>query len=297
MDTKILKLFVDVADAGSFAAVARKSDVDPSTVSRVISSLEEELQLRLFRRSTRKLALTEVGERYLKRIRPLLDELLSAEDEAKSLASAPSGTLKITASVAFGQMCLLPIIPRFREQYPEVKLDIKLTDEVVDLLTEDIDLACRLSPAIESDIVGVRLFSTVYRVVASPDYLLSAPPLETPQDLSGHRCLVFDLPGYRRRWLFRDKTGSITEVKIASDLSISSALALKEAAMAGLGPALLADWLVDDTIEEGRLQEVLPQYRVSATDFDTAAWLLYPSRKYLPRKTRAMVDFLKDIYL
>ena len=202
METFALALFVDVAKLGSFAAVARKHDLDPSTVSRMMASLEDELQLRLFQRSTRKLALTETGEIYLMRVEPLLDELAHAEDEAKSVSHTPTGTLRITASIAFGQVCLLPHLEAFRKGYPDIKLDIKLTDAVVDLLTEHIDLACRLTPGFDSDLVGVKLFDTRYHVCASPGYIRSAPKITEPDDLAAHSCLVFDLPFYRTRWLF-----------------------------------------------------------------------------------------------
>jgi len=294
MNLFALRLFVAVAKLGSFAAAARKHELDPSSVSRTIAALEDDLRVRLFRRSTRKLALTEAGERYLFRVEPLLMELGSAEDEARSLSHRPSGTLRITASVAFGQVCLLPLLKTFREQYPAIKLDINLNDANIDLLTADVDLACRLTPGFDSDLVGVKLFDTQYYVCASPKYLDYAESINTPEDLAEHPCLVFGLPQYRSRWLFRDTRQKITEVKIRSDISISSALALRACAREAMGPVLLADWLVRQDLKEGLLVDLFPDYQVTATDYETAAWLLYPSRLYLPSKTRVMIDFLKS---
>jgi len=293
MDTLSLELFVEVSRLGSFAAVARKHNVDPSSVSRSIATLEEQLGLRLFQRTTRKLALTEAGEICLNRIAPLLNEFDHALNEAQKISSGPIGKLKMTASVAFGQVCLLPFIPEFRERYPDIDLELLLTDSVIDLVASGIDLACRLSPELDSSLIGTRLFDTHYKVCVSPEYYKSKPDIKTPEDLQHHGCLVFTLPEYRSKWTFRGKE-SVVSVHIKSNISISSALALKEAALSGLGPTLLADWLVRDDIEKGNLITLLDQYEVTAEDFDTAAWLLYPSREFLPNKTRVMIDFLKN---
>ena len=296
MNTESLELLVEVAQLGSFAAVARKRDLDPSSVSRTISSLEEQLDLRLFQRTTRRLELTEAGEIYLKRIAPLLNEFEYALDEAHKVSKGPSGNLRITASVAFGQLCLLPHIPEFKNLFPDIKLELQLTDSVVDLVAGGIDLACRLAPKFDSELVGTRLFDTHYHICVSPDYFKSMPEISCPDDLEQHKCVVFTLPEYRSQWIFKDADLSLSRVQIKSDLSISSALALRECALSGMGPVLLADWLVEKDIAEGKLVSLLEQYQVTAEDFDTAAWLLYPSRNFLPNKTRVMIDFLKTKY-
>ena len=296
MDTQSLKLFVEVAKLGSFAAVARRLNLDPSSVSRTIAALEEQLGLRLFQRTTRQLTLTEAGEIYLRRIAPLLNEFDYALDEANKVSRGPSGTLRMTASVSFGQMVILPHIPEFQKLYPEIKLELLLTDAVMDLVAEGIDLACRLAPEFNSEFIGTRLFDTHYRVCASPEYLKHMPPLTHPEDLEQHHSLVFTLPEYRSRWKFKDDKDKLTIVNIKSNIAISSALALREAALRGMGPALLAHWLVNDDIAQGKLIRLLPEYQVTAEDFDTAAWLIYPSRHFLPNKTRVMIDFLKQKY-
>jgi len=295
MDIESLKLLVEVAKLGSFAAVARKLDLDPSSVSRTIATLEGQLGLRLFQRTTRQLSLTEAGEIYLARIVPLLNEYDYALDEAQKVSLGPSGNLRITASVAFGQVCILPHMKEFRSLYPQIRLELLLTDTVVDLIAGGIDLACRLAPKFDS-FAGTRMFDTHYRVCVSPDYFASMPKVSRPNDLERHRCLVFMLPDYRSQWTFKDANGNLTRVPIQYDVSISSALALREAALNGMGPVLLADWLVDEDIAQGRLIPLLTDYTVTAEDFDTAVWLLYPSRNFLPNKTRVMIDFLKQKY-
>ncbi len=292
MDT--LNAFVEVALLKSFAAAARKLEIDPSSISRSIAGLEEELSLRLFQRTTRRLELTEAGEIYLNRIKPLLNEFDHALDEAHKVSTGTSGTLRITTSVSFAQVCILPLIAEFKHLYPHVKLELLLTDSVVDLVAEGIDLACRLGPKSDSELIGTRLLEPQYHVCVNPDYFNSHPHISQPNDLEQHNCIVFTLPEYRSQWLFKDKKSNLSRVKINSDLSISSAFALRECARSGMGPVLLADWMINEDIKNGKLITILNEYQVAAENFDSAIWLLYPSRNYLPNKTRIMIDYLKS---
>jgi DNA-binding transcriptional LysR family regulator len=294
MQTRDLALFVDVARAGSFAAVAKERGVDPSSVSRAIAGLEAELGLRLFARSTRTMRLTEAGDGYLARIAPLVEELERAAAEARRARARPTGTLRLTASVTFGQRRILPLLPDFRARHPEVALDCRFTDATLDLVAERIDLAVRLGPTVEGDLIAARLMPTRYRLVASAGYLAAAPPLAAPADLAAHAALLFALRPFRLRWLFRNAAGRVETVPVRGAVTLSPAGALREAALLGLGPALLPDWLVDEDVAAGRLVRCLPGWRATATSWDTAAWLVYPSRAFLPAKVRAMIDFLRE---
>lgn len=294
MDVESLRIFVEVIRRGSFATVARDRNLDPSSVSRVVAALEEELGTRLLQRSTRRMGLTEAGTLFFGRIEALIDELDHARDEALAVSAGPVGTLRLTVSVAFGHQCLLPLLPNFRALFPALKLELLLTDTYLDLVSERVDLAVRLGARLDTSLIGVKLFSTRYRVCVSPEYLAREQPLRVPEDMRHHKCLLFTLPEFRSRWLFRDTAGTVTEVPINGEVLISSALALRACALAGMGPTLLANWLIDDDIAQGRLIDPFPDYHVTATDFETAAWLLYPSRTYLPHKVRVMVDFLKQ---
>jgi len=293
MDTNNLKILIDVARLGSFAAVARLHNLDPSSVSRTVALIEQELGIRIFQRTTRHLSLSEPGEVYLQRIRPVVEELDHARDEATRQRTRPEGTLRLTTSVAFGQVCIVPLLPAFKQAFPELTIDLLMTDTNVDLVRERIDLGLRLGPSIEGDLVCARLARTQYRVCASPAYIKTAAPLVEPGDLEKHSALLFPLPDYRRRWLFRNHAAEVREVPIHGDVIISNALALKEAAIAGLGPVLLADWLVDEDIDQGRLVNVFPGMEVTATTFETAVWIVYPSRAFLPVKVRSTIDFLR----
>lgn len=294
MDVENLRIFVEVIRRGGFATVARDRNLDPSSVSRAVAALEEELGTRLLQRSTRRMGLTEAGTLFFGRIEALIDELDHARDEALAVSAGPVGTLRLTASVAFGHQCLLPLLSKFRALFPALKLELLLTDTNLDLVSERVDLAIRLGASLDTSLIGVQLFNTRYRVCASPAYLARKESLLTPADLSGHKCLLFPLPDFRSRWLFRDNVGTVNAVPIDGDVVISSALALRECALNGMGPTLLANWLIDDDIAQGRLIDLFPGYQVTATDFETAAWLLYPSRAYLPNKVRVMIDFLKQ---
>ncbi|MEM6452431.1 MAG: LysR family transcriptional regulator [Cyanobacteria bacterium P01_D01_bin.105] len=294
MDISVLQLFVEVVKQGSFAAVARDRNIDPSSVSRAISGLESELGVRLFQRTTRQLSPTEAGTTYFERMEPLLEELQQAIDVTTDVSGQPKGTLRVTASVSFGQHCIVPLLPKFQARYPDLTVDLLLTDAVVDLLTERIDVAVRLGILADSTLIAQRLIPTHYVVCASPEYLKRAGQLQHPQDLAHHNCLLFPLAGFRTRWLFKDKQGQLSEVPVTGKTVISSAIALQQCAIAGMGVALLPNWLVDADRQAGILVNVFPDYEVTATDFSTAAWLVYPSRAYVPIKVRVFVDFLKQ---
>ncbi len=293
MDIEALKIVTLVAQQGSFAAAARVLTVDPSSVSRTVAAVEADLGLRLFQRSTRSLSVTEEGEAYLTRLVPLLEELDHAQEEAREVSRYPAGTVRLTTSVAFAHTCVVPHLADFTSRYPEISLEILPSDANLDLAANSIDLAIRLAPEPAGDLISTKLIDTRYRVVAAPRYLAGSPPLSRPTDLQAHNCLRFALPDFRTRWRFRSAGEAPIEVPVSGNVIIANALSLRRAALDGLGPTLLADWLVIDDISTGALVDVFPDLECTATEFDTAAWALYPSRSYLPRKVRITIDFLR----
>jgi DNA-binding transcriptional LysR family regulator len=293
MDVEALKIFAAVMQQGSFAAVARASSTDPSQISRTIAGLEQALGVRLFQRTTRKLTPTEAGALYYERTRSAIEELERAQQVARDATTRPTGTLRVTASVSFGQKWLVPRLPALRKLHPTLGIDMLLTDAVVDLVAEQIDVAVRLGPRVDSGMVGTVLMPTRYYVVASPAYLKRHGKPRTPLDLAKHDCLLLPLAGFRTRWLFKDARDQITEVPVRGSITLSTALAIGQAALDGLGPALLSHWIVEDEIARSRLVNLFPNHRVTATDFETAVRLMYPSRAYLPLKVRAFIDFMK----
>lgn len=288
-----VRLLLEIARFGSFAQVARTRDVDPAWISRKVAEIEGQLGFRLFQRTTRRLSLTEAGDIYLRQTEAIIDAHDRARDDALSISQGAKGRLRMTATVAFAQKVLVPLIPQFRALHPGVELELLPDDGNLDMVGARIDLALRLGPGVAGDFVVSKLCDTQYRLCASPDYLARHGRPDRPEALAAHQCLRFTLPGLRDEWRFRDQTGAEQAVAIGGPISASGALALHGLALAGMGPVLLAGWLVDDDIAAGRLIDLFPDREVTPTTFETAIWMLYPSRSYLPRKVRAMIDFLR----
>ncbi|MEM9344003.1 MAG: LysR substrate-binding domain-containing protein [Pseudomonadota bacterium] len=290
MEIEQITLALAAQEQGSFAKAAERAGLDPSVVSRQIAGLERRLGFRLFERTTRRLAVTEAGQAYLDRVRPLLADLGEAEAAARDLVAMPKGRLRVTASTAFGQVVIVPMLSAFQAAHPDLTVELRLSDGLVDMVGEGVDVAVRLSREAPADTVVRRLMRVRYRVVAAPDW---AGRLERPEDLSDVGCVVFPYPGFRDVWQFR-KGGALMEVPVRGSLEITGALALAEAARHGLGPALLAEWLVAGDLASGRLVDLFPDHEVAATGFDSAAWVMFPSRAYLPLKTRRFIEALTD---
>ena len=294
MDLSILRIFVSVMRRGSFAAAARDHDVDPSSISRAVAALEHELGVRLFQRSTRRLVPTEAGTVYFSRIEPVIEELERAQNAAADFSDTPKGLLRVTAPVTCGQISLVPLLPEFAALYPELSIDLLLTDGTLDLLAERIDVALRLGPLSDSAYVAHRLYTMTFVVCASPDYEKQHGALHLPHDVQSHNCLLFPLPGYNTQWRFKNAKGTVTDVRVHGRYTISNALALKQCALAGMGVTLLPRWVVAGELRDGSLIDLFPNHNVTATTFESAAWLLYPSRRHLPLKVRVFVDYLKQ---
>jgi len=297
MELSTLKTALLVRDLGSFAAVARLLELDASSVSRLIAQLEQDVGFRLFQRSTRSLAPTGEGELYLNRIAPLVEELEAAGDEARTTAVSPRGTLRMTASISFVQECLMPVLPEFRKRYPEIDIELLASDANLDLRADGIDLAVRFGSMPQGDWIVSKLMTTSYRVVASPGYLERNGAVLHPDDLSERECIRFAIPGFKTYWQFRRQDGGEAfSVPVGGATVISNALSIRSAARLGMGIALLPIMLVQRDIRKGTLVDLFPEHACAAASFETAAWLLYPSRSYLPQKVRAMIDFLKEHY-
>jgi len=191
MELTTLQTFINVVRRGSFAAVAREMDVAASSISRSINSLEKELGIRLFQRSTRRMELTEAGMIYFSRVEPLVDEIFRAQTMAVDIGEHPKGRLRITVPVTFGQISLIPLLPEFTETYPDLSLEILMTDSVVDLLTECIDVAVRLGPLGDSSFIASRLCKMDFVICATPRYISQYEPINTPTDISQLNCLLF----------------------------------------------------------------------------------------------------------
>ena len=294
MQITALNTFADVMKLGSFANAARYRDIDPSSVSRTISALEEELGFRLFQRNRRKLAPTEAGQSYYEHIRNLIEDLDHAQEKALDLTTKPQGLLRITACTSLGQRVIAPMLSKFMDRYPALSIELILTDSQVDLVADQIDLGIRFGPKPEGEMSATKLAPRKFQVCASPSYIQRAGGFMHPNDLSERECVLFPLPGYRTHWLFRDKEGQSFEVPVNGRLLVSHGLTMTQCALAGLGPTLLPDWLCKPKLEAGDLVDLFPGYECAANQFDTAAWMVHPSRRYVPHKVEAFMQFLHE---
>ncbi|MEM1126355.1 MAG: LysR family transcriptional regulator [Bacteroidota bacterium] len=297
MNLDDLRLFVEVAQRGSFAAVARDRDLDPSSVSRAVARLEEALGLRLLQRTTRRQALTEAGAVYLTQVEPLMEDLALAHAQAVDAAAQPAGTLRVASPVSFALLNIVPILPAFAERYPKLAVDLVLTDGTPDLVAERLDVALRLGPLADSNLVAQRLAPMVARACAAPAYLARHGTPRTPADLIHHAGLHLAMPGFAERWLFRDADGHRLAVTVPMRLRTSNAVALKQCALAGMGVILQGRWIVGRELRDGRLVDLFPSYEATAATFEApSVWLLYPTRKYVPLKVQAFVEFVRAAF-
>jgi len=295
MNVKDLETLMQVVHLGSFAAAAREQNVDPSSVSRAVAALEAELGTRLFARNTRHLALTEAGSVFTERLPLLLEELSQARDAAVDTTGEVRGRLRVTVSNAFAMRHLSPLLPAFYEAHPAIELDLLLTESPVDLVSERVDIAIRLGNLRDSSLIAVPLMLIRYHVAASPAWVREqTAPLREPQDLQAIRCLSFALAGFRDRWLFAPAHGGAEiEVPVRPRLVSTNALMLRDAALSGLGPTLLADWVIGDDLASGALEALFPDHTVRTAHSPGTAWAVYPSRSHVPTKVRAFVRFLQ----
>ncbi len=294
MDVNTLKLFVDVMQHRNFTDIARMHDIAPSSVSRSITALEKELGIRLFQRSTRKLEPTEAGLAYFARVKTIIEDLNSAQQVAADLTEIPTGTLRITAATVFGGNHIVPLLPEIAAKYPELAIDLNLTDSYLDLIDERIDVAIRLGTLEDSSYIAKRLTKMVFSICASPAYLEQHGTPTAPEQIAEHKCLLFPIAGYNLNWLFKDTQQNIIEVTTSKTMLISNSNAIRQCTLFNMGLSLLPDWLVRDDITQGKLVRLFAEYQVTTTNFDSSVWLIYPSKHYLPLKTRVFIELLTE---
>lgn len=296
MDISSIRLFVLVATRLSYGTAAAEMDIDPSSVSRKIKNLETELGGQLFNRSTRSMALSNFGARFLKHAEFILREYDLAIENAKGENESLKGTLKITTSIAFADRMLVPLIPKFMELYPEISVNLVPSDENLDLATEAIDVAIRLTPQVNGNYVITKLFRTRYAIYATPDYVKKHGLLKSPFELSERDTILYELPGFKSHWKFRSKDNKEKEflVDIKGKVAVKSPAILRKMVLLGQGPSMLADWLVRRDVEEGKLVDILPGFEVTPITFDTGAWVLYPNNAYTPKKVKTFINFIKS---
>jgi len=287
-----IELFCLAAEAGSFTAAANTAGVTPAAVSRSIFRLEKRLGVRLFVRSTRSIRLTEGGKSYFEQCRAALNQLIEAERKATGEQIQPSGTLRISAPTTYGHHRLLPLLPLFRAKYPQIKLEVHISNRNIDFHDENFDLAIRFRSPPDSTLIARHLEDAALVVVASPAYLKRAGALRRLADLQQHECIQFDLPSSGRRipWLFNED-GSEKEIFLAGNYSCTEdVLAGVTLAKAGAGLFQTYKFIVEKELVDGSLVEVLQAFGGCSRPIS----LLYPHGRLLPSRVRAIVDFMVE---
>ena len=289
-----VKTFIKVVEAGSFSAAAR-DESSVSTVARQIKSLETELGVRLLNRSTRRLALTDAGRRFYERVSAIVRDLKEATSEVTSLEEDVKGRLRVSLRVAAGTTIIVPALPKFLAQYPDLELEISLTDERRDLIANHIDVAMWLGDLPNSQVVARRLSRSGRIVCGAPEYFARHGVPRAPQDLRHHNCLLFTAPSYGNVWSFsRDGKNDVVEVN--GNVRSDNGLVLLSSGLATLGVIIVHGWMVRDLLAEGRLTRVLAEYTVNPRPGDADLYAVFPSSRGLSRKVRVFVDFLVDVF-
>jgi DNA-binding transcriptional LysR family regulator len=286
-----IEVFVRVVDLGGFSAAARAFNMTPSAVSKLVARLENRLGARLINRSTRKLQLTAEGAAFYDRGQRILEDMATAEREAAA-GAAPRGRLRVNSNVPFGIHYLLPLLPGFLAEYRQVKVDVVLTDRVVDLFEERADVAIRTGPLRESRLVARKLGDSRMMVVASPDYLARHGEPKSLADLTRHNQLGFCFSRHIEGWPFIDADGASQIVALNGNALVSDGEALRQMALSGLGLARLSSFHITPDITAGRLVAVLEQY--NPRDIETMYAVFVGQGGHLPTRVRAFLDYLTE---
>ena len=286
-DLNDMVTFARVVEARNFSEAARRIGASKSRVSKAIARLERSLGARLLNRSTRVLSLTEVGTALYEHCRRIVEEAIQAEQVVGHLQSEPRGILKMTAPVAFGTLHVAPALPEFLARYPELGVDMTITDRVIDLVEEGYDVAIRITRDPSSELVARKLAPVRRVVCATPGYFKRRGVPKTPADLASHNCLHYTHFGGPGEWRLRGPGGEVA-VPVSGSLRINDDEALSKAVLGGLGVALLPTFLVGKELQSGILQAVLSDY----APLEQQIYAIRLPSVHLPAKVRAIIDFL-----
>ncbi|MFZ6773583.1 LysR family transcriptional regulator [Undibacterium sp. SXout7W] len=282
-----MKTFVAVVDATSFIKAASTLDMSKAAISRYVSDLEARLGVRLLQRTTRRLSLTEEGRVFYARCKELLIEIDEAEAEITSHSDTATGLIRINAPVTFGILHLAPLWGQFRSQYPGVSLDVTLGDRIVDLLDEGYDVAIRIATLPDSTLISKRLATTRMVLCASPAYLQLHGQPSHPSELASHAVIAYSYWSSGDEWHFQGIPGNVS-IKTSACIHTNSGDTCRVAALADQGIILQPSFLVGDDLVSGDLIELMPEWKAMTMGI----YAVYPSRKHVPLKVRALIDFL-----
>ncbi|WOD12461.1 LysR substrate-binding domain-containing protein [Pseudomonas sp. NyZ704] len=277
--------FVSVAELGQFSAAAQRLGISSSHVSRQVARLEDRLQTRLLYRSTRKVSLTEAGVTFLAHCQRLIDARDEAMQAVTDLGGSPKGLLRVTCAVAYGEDFIMPLLNDFMQQHPQLKIEMTLTNQMLDLLHGSYDLAIRLGRLQDSSMIATRLAPRRMYLCAAPSYLQRHGAPHSLSELPRHNCLL----GSSDTWHFQQR-GKETPIRVQGNWQCNSGKAVLDAALRGFGLCQLPDYYVREHLHRGTLRALLSQHEPP----HTGVWALYPQQRHLSPKVRQVVALLKE---
>lgn len=284
-----MRVFTAVVDAASFVAAGDALNMSKAAVSRYVSDLEQRLGVRLMHRTTRKLSLTSEGEVFLTRCRDILSSIEASEAELSTRSVTASGLLKASVPVSFGIRHLAPLWSTFLDKHPQVTLDVQLADRVIDLVEEGFDLAVRIARLPDSSLISRQLASTRLVLCAAPSYLARRGAPRHPSELAQHDVMGYSLMAMGDQWQFSGPDGPVS-AKVRPRMWSNNGESCVAAALQGAGILLQPTFLIDQELASGQLVEILPQFR----SVELGIYAVYPSRKFVLPKVRALVAFLEE---
>ena len=281
--------FVRVVETGSFSAAARQLNVGQPAVSKTIAQLENRLQVSLLIRSTHGLSPTEAGQRFFERAKAAIQEADEAELAARGAGAGLSGCLRVSAATTFARLHIVPLLPRFLAENPELEIDVILDDRVIDLVAEGIDLSLRMGTLADSTAVARKLATGGRSVLATPGYLARAGEPKTPADLAGHEAVVYSQTA--SVWSF-SQGGTETSVAVHGRVRVSAAEGLREAVLADMGLTIASDWMFAREIESGVVRRVLTDWALPSIDL----WAVFPTGRMMSAKARQFAAFVEQAF-
>lgn len=283
-----MKTVIAVVETGSFTAASERLGHSKALVSKYIGEVEKQLGVRLFNRSTRRLSITEAGQKYYESAKPLIDEFDNLVDEVSGEQTGPRGLLRVSAPQAFGEMKLSKVLPQFLQEHTELRVELLLGDRAVDMLEEGIDIRILIGGVDDSSMVARHINTLPLVLCASKEYILEHGEPLNAQSLAQHPCIIDSNFRIGKQWPILAPDGVSESIEVNSRLAANSPCAVKEMAIAGAGIGMIPRFIVEQEIKQGTLHQVLPQHKT----LEFGLFAIYPHRQYLSKKVRCFIDFL-----
>jgi DNA-binding transcriptional LysR family regulator len=290
---RAMELFLSISQTQNFSETARRFGISATAVSRMITDIEDVLQVKLLLRSTRQVVLTESGQEYALQLEGILWRINELRNNITAISTAPKGLLRVHSRMMFGLGVLPPLIAKFRKLYPDIQIELNLTEAPIDLRRNHMDIDFRISPPVEAGVKRRMLFQSERYLCASPAYLRANPPLQQPEDILLHDCLAYQLPGDEYRWLFKQEQHT-RDIAFKPRHVSNNGVALLELARLSEGLVLLDDYTVHKDISQGVLVRLLPDYRISNKGFDEGIYATILDTPITPAKIRLFMDFVAE---